>query len=282
MSFKVGLAQIECRLGDVRANLQKHIQYLELAKAQKVDLLIFPELSLTGYCLQDAVWEVALTLDSPPIQALLRVSGEISFMASFVERHQGYPTIAVAYFEGGAIRHIHRKVYLPTHGMFEDGRYFAPGGSIQAFDTKFGRMGMLVCRDAWHLSSAYLLAQDGARYLALVNASPVRGVRGKIPEPDVQLKNLFSVYAYYLNLFVFFSHRVGFEEGLCFYGGSCIVDPFGRTVTTAPFFAEDLVVGTVDETLLERKGAFVPLGREEDLTLVQRELERIVDGRKAR
>ncbi|MCX5970206.1 MAG: carbon-nitrogen hydrolase [Coprothermobacterota bacterium] len=282
MPFKVGLAQIECRLGDVRANLQKHMQYLELAKAQKIDLLVFPELSLTGYNLQDAAWEVALSLDSPPLQALLRISQEISFVASFVERHDGFPVISAAYFEGGQIRHIHRKVYLPTHGLFQDGRDFARGDAIRAFDTKFGRMGMLICRDAWHLSSAYLLAQDGARYLVLVNASPVRGVRGKSPDPDPQLKSLFNVYATYLNLFIFFAHRVGFEEGLCYYGGSVILDPFGRTVASAPYFVEDLVVGTIDESLTERRNTMVPLGREEDLVLVRREMERIAHERASR
>ncbi|MEI6529944.1 MAG: nitrilase-related carbon-nitrogen hydrolase [bacterium] len=279
MPFKVGLAQIDCRLGDVNYNLQKYLQYLELAKAQKVDLLIFPELSLTGYYLQDAVWDVALNLQDPPIRTLLRISQEISFVASFVERREGFPYIAAAYFEAGEIKHVHRKVYLPTHGMFEDSRYFGRGDRIRAFDTRFGRMGLLICRDAWHLSSAYILSQDRARFLTLVNASPVRGVKGKGPDPDPMLKSLLAVLANYLNLFLFFAHRVGFEEGLCYYGGSVVIDPFGRTLAAGPYLEEDLVVGTVDERVWERKHSFVPLAREEDLDLTLRELERIAHER---
>ncbi len=279
MPFKVGLAQIDCRLADVNFNLQKYLQYLELAKAQKIDLLIFPELSLTGYCLQDAVQDVAMSLKDPTLKTLQRASREVSLVASFVERKDGLFYIAAAYIEEGEMKHIHRKVYLPTHGMFEDGRYFARGDRVRAFDTRFGRMGLLICRDAWHLPTAYLLAQDGARYLTLVNASPLRGLKAKFPEPDPLLKSLFTVYASYLNLFLFFSHRVGFEDGLCYYGGSVILDPFARTVAAGPYFDEELVVGTVDERLWEKKQSFVPLRRDEDLQLVQKELDRIIHER---
>jgi len=275
MPFKVGLAQIDCRLGDVNFNLEKHFQYIEMAKAQKVDLLIFPELSLTGYYLQDAAREVALSLDDYRLKKLVQISREISLVITLVERKQGIPFISALYLEDGKIKHLHRKVYLPTHGMFEDARYFGRGDKIRAFDTKFGRMGLLICRDAWHLSSAYLLAQDGAMYLTLVNASPVRGVRGKIPDPDPMLKNLFTVYAYYLNFYLFFAHRVGFEEGLCYYGGSAIINPFGQVEVSGPYFDEGLIVGLVDESLWSRKNSQVPLRRDENIGLVLKELERI-------
>jgi len=275
MPFKVGLAQIDCRLGDVNFNLEKHFQYIEMAKAQKVDLLIFPELSLTGYYLQDAALEVALSLDDYRLKKLVQISREISLVITLVERKQGIPFISALYLEDGKIKHLHRKVYLPTHGMFEDARYFGRGDKIRAFDTKFGRMGLLICRDAWHLSSAYLLAQDGAMYLTLVNASPVRGVRGKIPDPDPMLKNLFTVYAYYLNFYLFFAHRVGFEEGLCYYGGSAIINPFGQVEVSGPYFDEGLIVGLVDESLWSRKNSLVPLRRDENIGLVLKELERI-------
>jgi len=275
MPFKVGLAQIDCRLGDVNFNLEKHFQYIEMAKAQKVDLLIFPELSLTGYYLQDAAREVALSLDDYRLKKLVQISREISLVITLVERKQGIPFISALYLEDGKIKHLHRKVYLPTHGMFEDARYFGRGDKIRAFDTKFGRMGLLICRDAWHLSSAYLLAQDGAMYLTLVNASPVRGVRGKIPDPDPMLKNLFTVYAYYLNFYLFFAHRVGFEEGLCYYGGSAIINPFGQVEVSGPYFDEGLIVGLVDESLWSRKNSLVPLRRDENIGLVLKELERI-------
>jgi hypothetical protein len=112
-------------------------------------------------------------------------------------------------------------------------------------------------------------------YLTLVNASPVRGVRGKIPDPDPMLKNLFTVYAYYLNFYLFFAHRVGFEEGLCYYGGSAIINPFGQVEVSGPYFDEGLIVGMVDESLWSRKNSLVPLRRDENIGLVLKELERI-------
>ncbi|MGB9553000.1 MAG: nitrilase-related carbon-nitrogen hydrolase, partial [bacterium] len=114
---------------------------MEQAKREKVDLLIFPELSLSGYYLQDLSREVALSLDDPRLKELLDASREISLVVSLAEKSEGYPYISALYLEEGKIKHLHRKVHLPTHGMFEDGKYFGKGDSIRAFDSKFGRMG---------------------------------------------------------------------------------------------------------------------------------------------
>jgi predicted amidohydrolase len=159
--------------------------------------------------------------------------------------------------------------------MFEDGKYFAKGDRLCAFDSKFGRMGLLICRDAWHLSSGYILAQDGAQYLILVNASPVRGVKGDTPDPDFMLKNLLAVYAYYFNFYLFFAHRVGFEEGLAYYGGSAVFNPWGQVEASGPYFEEALITALIDEEVWLRKNSLLPLRRDEDIGLVLRELERI-------
>ncbi|MGB9834495.1 MAG: nitrilase-related carbon-nitrogen hydrolase [bacterium] len=275
MPFKVGIAQIGPRLGDVDFNFQKHLQYIKKAREENIDLLVFPELSLTGYYLQDLSREIALSLDDPRLKELLDVSREISLVVGLVEKSEGFPYISALYLEDGEIKHVHRKVHLPTHGMFEDAKYFARGDRIRAFDSRFGRMGLLICRDAWHLSSGYILAQDRARYLILINASPVRGVRGNVPDPDSMLKNLFTVYAYYLNFYLFFAHRVGFEDGLAYYGGSVIVNPFGQIEASGPYFQEALITGIVDEGIWLRKNSLVPLRRDEDLGMVLKELERI-------
>lgn len=275
MPFKVGIAQISSRLGDFEFNLKKHLDYIEQAKREKVDLLIFPELSLSGYYLQDLSREVALSLDDPRLKELLDASFEISLVVSLAEKSEGFPYISALYLEEGKIKHLHRKVHLPTHGMFEDGKYFRKGDGIRAFDSKFGRMGLLICRDAWHLSSGYILAQDGARYLVLINASPVRGVKGDTPDPDSMLKKLLTVYAYYFNFYLFFAHRVGFEEGLAYYGGSAIFNPWGEEEVSGPYFEEALITALIDEEVWLRKNSLLPLRRDEDLNLVLKELQRI-------
>ncbi|MCR4428675.1 MAG: carbon-nitrogen hydrolase [Caldiserica bacterium] len=280
MKFKVGIAQISPKLGDLDFNLLKHFEYVEKAKEEKVDLLIFPELSLTGYFLQDLSREIALRLDDPNLEGLKRASREISLVVGLAEKSDGFPYISALYLEGGEVVHVHRKVYLPTHGMFEDGKYFARGSNIRAFDSRFGRAGLLICRDSWHLSSGYILAQDGAKFLILINASPVRGVKGDVPDPDPMLKKLFSVYAYYLNLYLFFAHRVGCEDGLCFYGGSAIFNPLGQVEVSAPYFHEALITATIDPEIWQRKNSLIPLRRDEDLEMVSREIERIKNGRK--
>ncbi|MBN1563070.1 MAG: hypothetical protein JXA10_04480, partial [Anaerolineae bacterium] len=157
MKLTLGLAQITPKLGSIAANVQTHLNYIEQAAAQGVQLLVFPELSLTGYNLQDLVYELALhaTPDDSVFKQLLAASQEhdIDLSIGFVEeddRNRFF--ISQAYLGQGEIVHVHRKVYLPTYTLFDEGRYFAWGDSIRAFDTRFGRFGMLICEDFWHAS----------------------------------------------------------------------------------------------------------------------------------
>ena len=153
MKLTLGIAQTSPKLGDVPANLTQHLTLIEQAAAQSVELLLFPELSLTGYNLQDLVYEVAIrpSADDPvfgPLLAATRDHG-MDVVVGFVEedrRHRFY--IAQAYLSGGEVRHVHHKVYLPTYTLFDEGRYFAWGDTVRAFDTRFGRVGVLTRRFA--------------------------------------------------------------------------------------------------------------------------------------
>ena len=141
-SLTLGLAQIKTKLGDVAANLEKHLEYAERAAAQGVDMLCFPELSLTGYVLQDLASAVAhrAAPDDPVFARLLSASQTLDLVVGFVEedrRHRFF--IAAAYLSQGQVLHVHHKVYLPTYGMFDEGRFFAWGDSVKAFDTRWGR-----------------------------------------------------------------------------------------------------------------------------------------------
>ncbi|MBL8133237.1 MAG: carbon-nitrogen hydrolase, partial [Anaerolineae bacterium] len=179
MRLTIGLAQIYPKLADLSANLDKHLAYVEQAAAQGVQLLVFPELSLTGYQVQDLVPEVAITTrpDDPVFARLLDASRRLDLMVGFVHQdaRQRFYT-ASAYLSGGELLHVHHKIYLPTYGMFDESRYFDHGERAQAFDTPFGRVGMLICEDFWHMSPAYLLWLDGADLLLFQSASPSRGL----------------------------------------------------------------------------------------------------------
>jgi predicted amidohydrolase len=280
MKIKIALAQFSTKLGDVEANLQKHLELIDTANEQQADLLIFPELSLTGYALQDLAVTSAIRphQDDPVFNRLLQESKKMDLMVGFVnedQRHRFY--IAAAYLSEGAIRHIHNKVYLPTYGMFDEGRYFAWGDSVRAFDTRFGRVGMLICEDFWHASLPYLLWLDGADLLLFASASPGRGLN-KDPRlsSSAWVEHTNRAYAGLFTTFVAHANRVGYEDGLNFWGGSTIFDPNGDLVVRAPDFEPGLTVAEIDLNQLHRTRARLPILRDERTNLVQRELERIL------
>ncbi len=282
MNLTLALAQIATQLGDVTANLEKHLQWIKEAKAQGADLVVFPELSLTGYVLQDLVPMVVHrpVPEDTVFRPLLEASRDLDLVVGFVDedvRHRFY--IASAYLSGGRVLHVHRKVYLPTYGLFDEGRFFAWGDSVRAFDTRFGRLGLLICEDFWHVSPPYLLWLDGADLLLLTSASPGRGLNSSEKLESARwVEQVISSYASLFTIFVAHTNRVGYEDGLNFWGGSMIVDPRGDVASQAPYHDEALLVSSLDLGLLQRLRARLPLLRDERTSLVQRELTRILQG----
>ncbi len=284
MNVTVGLAQIQPKIGDVACNLQKHLEQIEAAKTYGVDLLLFPELSLTGYNLQDLVYEVATqpTPDDPTFSPLLSASADthMDLMVGFVDTDsRARYFIAAAYLSAGKVLHVHHKVYLPTYTMFDEGRYFAWGDSVRAFDTRFGRLGMLICEDFWHASPPYLLWLDRADLLLFHSASPGRGLDAgdRLSSARwVQLVN--QAYGSLFADYIIHCNRVGFEDGLNFWGGSTIVDPDGDVIVSGPLHEEALIVQTIDLNQLRRTRSRLPLLRDERTELLARELQRILGG----
>jgi len=278
----IGLAQIKTKLGDVKANLEKHLAMIDTAAKQGVQLLVFPELSLTGYVLQDLVPTVARApVPSDPIFGpLLAASHRMDLMVGFVDedaRHLFY--ISAAYLSQGEVKHVHHKVYLPTYGLFDEGRFFAWGDAIRAFDTRWGRIGMLICEDFWHASPPYLLWLDGADLILLSSASPGRGLQhGDKLESAWWVEHINRAYASLFTVFVAHTNKVGFEDGLNFWGGATIFDPNGDLVVQGPYQEEALTVGTIDLGQLHRVRARLPLLRDERYGLVAREIQRITSG----
>ncbi len=280
MKLNLALAQINTKLGNVPANLEKHLTLAKQARQDGMDLLVFPELSLTGYVLQDLAPAVSCRpeADDPVFRQLLKASRDIDLVVGFVDedsRHRFY--IASAYLSRGEVVHVHHKVYLPTYGLFDEGRFFAPGDSVRAFDTRFGRFGMLICEDFWHASPPYILWQDGADVLLLSSAAPGRGLNGESKlETSIWVEHINRAYASLFTIFVAHANRSGFEDGLNFYGGSTVFDPNGKLVAQAPYFEEALTKTEIDLNQLHRTRARLPLLRDERPDLVQRELGRIL------
>jgi len=283
MKLHLALAQINTKLGNVQANLEKHLSLAKQARQDGMDLLVFPELSLTGYVLQDLVPTLACRPQAgdPVFSQLLEASRDIDLVVGFVDednRHRFY--IASAYLSRGEVVHVHHKVYLPTYGLFDEGRFFAPGDCVRAFDTRFGRFGMLICEDFWHASPPYILWQDGAELFLLSSASPGRGLNaGSKLETSAWVEHTNRAYAGLFTIFVAHANRTGFEDGLNFWGGSTVFDPNGELVTQAPYFEESLTPAEIDLNQLHRTRARLPLLRDERPELLQRELERILHGR---
>lgn len=280
MDFTAVLAQIKPKLGCIADNL-KTIE-VEVVKARDTgaDLIVFPELALSGYFLKDLVPEVALRIDSPEIMRLIELSRGISIAVGFVEETDDYHFYNSAlYIEEGKVRHLHRKVYLPTYGLFDEQRYLARGEKFRAFDTKFGRFGMLICEDMWHLSASYILAMDGATTLICLSSSPSRGIEGDSIGSASAWQKLVSTTALFLNCRVLYSNRVGFEDGVNFWGGSEYVAPSGESIVRGKLLEEDLVTARIDEGALRRERIFSPMIRDENLFVTMQELQRITDER---
>jgi predicted amidohydrolase len=278
VAFKVALAQINPRLGDLGANLALYEEKIRLAAQQGADLVLFPELSLTGYILRDMVPEVALKLSSPEIQRLKKLSREVSFVGGLVEEGPDYRYYnAAVFFDRGEARHVHRKVYLPTYGMFDEQRYFARGDRVRAFDTRFGRVAILICEDLWHPSTIYLAALDGAQAILCPSTSPLRGLTEGRPQDDNARywEALNRTYAETFGLFMIYGNRVGFEDGVGFWGGSEVVDPFGKRAAKANYYEEDFIVAEIALEAVRRKRTAAPLLRDEDIDLTINELMRI-------
>lgn len=277
MDFTVALAQIKPKLGCLDDNMALAEAAIEKGIAAGADLVVFPELALTGYFLKDLVPEVALRLDSPQIEKLKKLSERISIAIGFVEVSADFRFFnSAVYLEDGEIRHVHRKVYLPTYGLFDEQRYMARGERFRAFDTRFGRIGMLICEDMWHLSAPYILAMDGAMTLICLSSSPGRGItESEGLGSAAAWQKLTTTTAMFLNCRVFYCNRVGYEDGINFWGGSEAVAPSGEMTDRGAILEEDFVLAKVDGGALRRERIFSPMMRDENLAITVKELKRI-------
>lgn len=279
-NVRVRLVQFAPRLGDFGANLATHIEVLQQAIEDGIDLVVFPELSLTGYYLRDLTGEIARQTDARELREIAELSQSIAVVVGMVEESRTHGLYASALcYERGHLAHVHRKVYLPTYGMFDEGRYLSAGRHVRAFESRFGMMGLLICEDAWHPVLPYLLAHQGVQTLVVTANSPTRGVTVDGLSIQRAYAEMMATYARLLQVHVCFCNRVGYEDGVNFWGGSFAVAPSGRITSQGPRLEEALVDVEIAPEDARRERLATPLVEEEDLGLALSELRRIVDDR---
>jgi predicted amidohydrolase len=279
--MKIALAQMAPHLGNTQSNFELHLQAVEKARREKVDLLIFPELSLTGYLLKDLVETAALDPDkSPMFKEFRSLSRDISLVLGFVEeksREKGLFFNSAAFLDKGKVLHIHRKVFLPTSGMFDEGRFFAQGRNFHSFSTSYGKTGMLICRDFLHYAASYLLFAGGSEIIIVVSAAPGRGLAGKNGFATSRMWELMGeAISRFSSAFVIYCNRVGLEDGIVFAGGSFIFNPFGKRLVQAPYFKKDFLIQEVDPADIRRARKNWPFKRDDKPEVILEALKRIV------
>jgi len=272
------MAQLPVVLGDIDANVERALEVLQKARAERDDLVVFPELFLTGANIGALDTDLGMGLDDPRLARLVSATEDgPSVCIGFIQagRRMNFFNSA-AYIEDGKIRHTHRKVYRVTYHVFEEGKYFSPGDSMHAFDTAAGRMGMLVCNDAWQPPLVFVAVQDGAQVL-LVPSNSGETSFDAVADTRSYWRQIGRFYASMFQCYLVFVNRVGSEAGIQYWGGSHVVNPWGSVIQEAPLHEESTVAVDLDLSAVRRRRRQAPFLKESRLGLLTKEMNRLVD-----
>ncbi|MFQ5786118.1 MAG: nitrilase-related carbon-nitrogen hydrolase [Alphaproteobacteria bacterium] len=245
MKFSVGLAQCSPVSGDLAANLDLVERIAGEARARGADLVVFPEMMLSGSDMNRAVG-TALALDDPAFDRLAALSREVSLCVGFIERTADFRHfIAAAYLENGRLAHVQRKIHVVSHGSYDEGKLCGPAREVRAFDSRFGRMAIAICEDAWHYGYMLCAALDGATVILTPIASAAAGVFA-VGESAALWEVSNRSNALRLTSWVVCVNRVGVVGERDYWGGSQLVTPFGEVALRGDDSAEDLYLGEID------------------------------------
>jgi predicted amidohydrolase len=301
--MKVCIYQTDPVLLDVKANLEDTLEKIDAARAKEVDLVVFPELSLTGYFVRERYHEVALRMDSPEIQKLAQATKKMVAVVGFIEesRAMNFYNSALVAMDGKAL-FAYRKLNLPNYGVFEERKIFSSGKHVRVFKHMGLTIAPFVCNDLWHPSLPYLaITQKADVFITMFNSS--RGSMGNEFSNITSWNIINRFYSRVFGVYNLCANRVGCEvfEDLRsdsdestpgepasvdtnpyrFWGGSEIINPFGQPIMAATLFAADTIIADLSRDLVRKKKILLPYLRNDDPYFTHRELSRILYSKKA-
>lgn len=283
--MKIALAQMDAVADDLAANLDKHLDFIQQAVEDGADLIVFPELSLTGDEIGPSAPDASLVIESEALLKLGEASHDIDLVIGLSERSEKnlYNRFNAAfYFHDGEIIHRHRKLFLVNYTVFDEAKHYVPGFNLQSFDTTFGRVCMLVCNDVWHAPSPYLAALDGAEMI-IIPSNSARGTLQDHLDIPTTWEHMNRAYSGMLSFYTVFVNRAGVRRSLYgdfpYWGGSEIIGPRGEVIVKAPYDEETLVYGEVELELVAEQRFKAPIIRDARLLVFHQEFERLTEKR---
>lgn len=267
MSLTVACAQIAPTKAEVEKNLDKIAEVALQASNEGADLVLFPETATTGYFLEGGVLESSLTSSELCDELRKRISPKLAkpldLALGYYENAEGQLFNAAAYLEidgsAATLRGTYRKFFLPTYGVFDEERFVTRGRDLAVFDTRFGKVGILICEDVWHSVLPTLTAIAGAQILLVPTASPARGFGGEQIGNLDRYERLLRGISEEHGIYCVNTQLCGFEGGKGFTGGSMVFDPTGRTMVQSPVAEEHLLLAKLDLDLVRIARAQSPL-----------------------
>lgn len=241
--MKVALIQFAPKLN--RSNLEEVLALIE--ENQEADVVVFPELALSGYMLQDKLFEDAWRIEE--LHLLENASHKCDIVIGAALWDEGHVYNSALYYSRGRLLHIHHKNHLPTYGMFEEGRYFAAGDEIKSFSTPHGDAIMVICEDLWRAETIAAIAGSDAQIVYVLAASPARDFQDEGIGIESQWDALLKTTALLSHNYVIFANRVGFEDGLGFWGGSKVITPMGEVEYSLGLFESEQKLCHLDGNL---------------------------------
>ncbi|TQM94511.1 nitrilase-related carbon-nitrogen hydrolase [Roseinatronobacter monicus] len=275
--MKVGIAQFASDPTDLEANFEMHREWIAQARAAGVAFLLLPELSLTGHYGAMRLLDFAMPRTDPRLIALSELAGDMTICPGFIEEGpaaQFYNTTAV--LRAGELVTLHRKINLPNYRLLEEGKHYASGRFVDtwALDDQW-RLGLMICADAWNPALVHLACLHGATLLACPASSGIEAVGEEFDNPAGWARTM-EFYSVMYGLPSMMANRTGREADLTFWGGSRILDPFGKLLAIAGAEPE-LITATLDYGALRRARHALPTVRDSNIALIHRETARLID-----
>jgi predicted amidohydrolase len=302
--MKVAVYQTNPVLLDLKTNLEEVISKIHQGKEKGAQLIVFPELALTGYFVGQRYHKMALRMDSREIKQLASATKGTAAVVGFIEESRSmnfYNSALVAV--DGEILFAYRKLNLPNYGVFEERKYFSHGKQIPVFRLNDFTIAVLICNDLWHPSLPYLgVCQKADVFVTIFSSS-----EGAMGTEFSNIESWGIINTFYSRVFGIYNicaNRVGEEEweekrsvlaaetsqmitgddpdqplleqSFNFWGGSEIINPFGKPIAKAALHKEDVIFGDLSKDLLRRKKILLPYLRDDDPYFTHRELQRIL------